>query len=262
MNLELNNKIVLITGGSQGIGKATALSMVKENAKTIICARDINELKNAQNEIKNLTNKTIDIHITDVTKIHQIENLFKIIIEKHGKIDVLINNAGRSAGDDFENVTDNQWQEDLELKLFAAIRSSRIAIKYMKKQNSGRIINVTNLGGKAPGYSSVPTSVSRSAGIALTKALSKDSAKYNILVNTVCIGLIKSAQHEKRWVKDHENSNISLEEWYLELGKDVPLKRVGESSEAADVITFLASKRASYISGVAINIDGGLSPVV
>lgn len=262
MNLELNNKIVLITGGSQGIGKATALSMAKEGAKTIICARDINELKNAQNEIKNLTNKTIDIYTTDVTKTHQIENLFKIIIEKHGTIDVLINNAGRSAGDDFENVTDDQWQEDLELKLFAAIRSSRIAIKYMKKQNSGRIINVTNLGGKAPGYSSVPTSVSRSAGIALTKALSKDSAKYNILVNTVCIGLIKSAQHEKRWAKDHKNSNTSLEEWYSELGKDVPLKRVGESSEAADVITFLASERASYISGVAINIDGGLSPVV
>ena len=262
MNLELNNKIVLITGGSQGIGKATALSMVKEDAKTIICARDINELKNAQNEIKNLTNKTIDIHITDVTKIHQIENLFKIIIEKHGKIDVLINNAGRSAGDDFENVTDNQWQEDLELKLFAAIRSSRIAIKYMKKQNSGRIINVTNLGGKAPGYSSVPTSVSRAAGIALTKALSKDSAKYNILVNTVCIGLIKSSQHEKRWANDPKNSNVSLAKWYSDLGKDVPLKRVGESSEAGDVITFLASERASYISGIAINIDGGLSPVV
>ena len=90
MNLELNNKIVLITGGSQGIGKATALSMAKEGAKTIICARDINELKNAQNEIKNLTNKTIDIYTTDVTKTHQIENLFKIIIEKHGTIDVLI----------------------------------------------------------------------------------------------------------------------------------------------------------------------------
>ena len=262
MNLGLNNKIVLITGGSQGIGKATALSMTKEGAKTIICARNINELKNAQNEIKNLTNKTIDIYGTDVTKINEIENLFKNIIDKHEGIDILINNAGRSAGGDFENVTDDQWKEDLELKLFAAIRTSRIAIKYMKKQNSGRIINVTNLGGKAPGYSSVPTSVSRSAGIALTKAMSKDSAKYNILVNTVCIGLIKSSQHKKRWEKEAISTNISLEDWYSNLGKDVPLGRVGESSEAADVITFLASEKASYISGVAINIDGGLSPVV
>ena len=256
--IDLKNLNIILTGGTGVIGNAIIDKLISAGAHVIATGTNEEKLKIIQDKHKELD--VMKFNLSDHGGIDKfVEDCSKNF---SNKIDVLINNAGRSAGDDFENVTDNQWQEDLELKLFAAIRSSRIAIKYMKKQNSGRIINVTNLGGKAPGYSSVPTSVSRSAGIALTKALSKDSAKYNILVNTVCIGLIKSAQHEKRWIKDHENSNISLEEWYLELGKDVPLKRVGESSEAADVITFLASKRASYISGVAINIDGGLSPVV
>ena len=149
------------------------------------------------------------------------------------------------------------------MKLFAAIRCSRLAIPHMKAQGGGRIINVTNLGGKAPGARSVPTSVSRAAGIALTKALSKDYAADNILVNTVCIGLIKSGQNDRRWERERgQNPGLTRDQYYAEVGKDLPLGRVGETEEAGDVIAFLASERASYLTGVAINIDGGVSSVV
>ena len=134
----------------------------------------------------------------------------------------------------------------------------------MKGQGWGRVVNVTNLGAKAPGARSVPTSVSRAAGVALTKALSKEYAPDNILVNTVCIGSIKSGQHEKRYEQLRaENPDLTLDQFYGQMAErgPVPLGRVGEALEAADVITFLASERASYITGVAVNIDGGTSPV-
>ena len=133
----------------------------------------------------------------------------------------------------------------------------------MKSQGGGRIINITTPGGKAPAAGSVPTSVSRAAGIALTKEMSKDYAKDNILVNTVCIGLIKSMQHERRWETANEkDSSLTLDAWYEDMGKRVPLGRVGETREAGDLITFLVSDRAAFITGVSVNIDGGASPVV
>ena len=192
-----------------------------------------------------------------------VKSLFDKIIATHGRIDILVNNAGTSAAGYFQYVTDETWQADLDLKLFGAIRCSRMAIPHMKAQGGGRIINITTPSGKTPGPSSVPTSVSRAAGIALTKALSKDYAPDNILVNTVCIGLIKSVQHERRWQQQHaQDPDLTLDQWYAEMGKSVPMGRVGEAQEAGDLIAFLASERASYITGTSINIDGGTSTVV
>ncbi|MET0795716.1 MAG: SDR family oxidoreductase, partial [Polyangiaceae bacterium] len=129
---------------------------------------------------------------------------------------------------------------------------------HLKQSGAGRIVNVTTPGGKTPGGKSLPTSVSRAAGIALTKALSKDLAEYRILVNTVCVGLIKSAQHERR----ARELGVELEQFYVDLGKNVPLGRVGEAEEVANVIVFLASAAGGYVTGASINIDGGTSGAV
>ena len=132
----------------------------------------------------------------------------------------------------------------------------------MRKIGSGRIINVTAISGKTPGKSSLPTSVTRAAGIALTKAMSKDLAAYNILVNTVCIGVIKSGQQSDGFTKQIEtDKDLTIQEYYnqIAINRAVPLGRVGESEEAGDVIAFLASERASYLTGISINIDGGIS---
>ena len=263
MDLGLNGKVALVTGGSEGIGKAAARSMAAEGASVVICARRTDVLEKAADDIRQATGGEVMAVPADVSQPDQLQGLFDKIMTTYGRIDIVVNNAGTSAAGYFEEVTDDAWQTDLDVKLFAAIRCSRMAIPHMKAQGGGRIINVTNLGGKAPGPRSVPTSVSRAAGIALTKALSKDYATDNILVNTVCIGLIKSGQHERRWQREHaENPGLTLDRWYADMGRGVPLGRVGEDAEAGEVIAFLASDRASYITGVAINIDGGTSTVV
>ena len=223
MDLGLTGKVAIVTGGSEGIGKAAAWRMAAEGARVVICARRPDVLEDVAAEIKAATNGDVTPIQADVRQRDQIEGMFERVIDAHGRVDILVNNAGTSAGGYFGDATDEAWQADLDLKLFAAIRCSRLAIPHMKAAGGGRIINVTNLGGKAPGPNSVPTSVSRAAGIALTKAMSKDYARDNILVNTVCIGLIKSGQHERRWRDEH--ADLTLEEFYATRGKTIPLGR-------------------------------------
>ncbi len=264
MNLGLDGKVALVTGGSEGIGKATAARLAAEGARVAICARRKDVLGSAAEEIRAAGGGRDVLAVPcDVTQDAHIRALFDRIGDTYGRLDVLVNNAGTSAAGPFEDVSDEAWKVDLDLKLFGTIRCSRLAIPLMKAQGGGRIINVTAVAGKAPGAGTAPTSISRAAGIALTKALSKDHARDNILVNTVCIGLIKSAQIERAWQREAEgNPALTLDRWYEQRGSAIPIGRVGETVEAANVIVFLASEAASYVTGVAINIDGGTSAVV
>ena len=157
-------------------------------------------------------------------------------------------------------MSDEAWYDDLDLKLMGAVRCARLVIPHMKNNGSGRIINITHPGGKQPSAGSCPTSVSRAAGIALTKALSKELLPHNILVNTVCLTSIKSAQGERAWKA--AGSPGTLEEYWEERGAEHPLGRLGEPSEVGHLVAFLVSECASFITGTAINIDGGLSAVV
>ena len=263
MDLGLAGKAAVITGGSEGIGKAAAASLAREGAKVVICARRADVLESAADDIRRSTDGEVLPVQADVTDPRQIEDLFARTIAEYGRLDILVNNAGVSAGGPFGDTTDDAWQTDLDLKLFGAIRCSRLAIPHMLKAGGGRIINVTAVGGKTPGAASVPTSVSRAAGIALTKAMSQEYAPRSILVNTVCMGLLKSGQHDRLWRQARETDpGLSRDDFYAEWGKSVPLGRIGEAEEAGDMIAFLASDRAGYITGTAINIDGGMSAVV
>ena len=265
MDLGLKGKVAIVTGGSNGIGKATAVSLAQEGASVVICARGKDGLDQAAREISAKNEGAVLSIQGDVGIPGDIERVVDTTLEHFGKIDILVNNAGQSSAGPFESITEDDWQADFNLKLWSAIRFARAVIPHMRAAGGGRIINVTNLGAKAPGLSSVPTSVSRAAGVAVTKAMSKDLAKDNILVNTVCIGLIKSGQHERRYQQAKaQNPALTLEEHYTQsaMRREVPLGRVGEAKEAGEVIAFLASERASYLSGIAVNIDGGASPVV
>jgi NAD(P)-dependent dehydrogenase (short-subunit alcohol dehydrogenase family) len=177
-----------------------------------------------------------------------------------GKVDILINNAGTSQRGPFLKVDDALWQHDLDLKLFAAIRLARLALPGMQERNWGRIINVLNIGAKAPPGEGAPTAVSRAAGMALTKVLANEAAKHNVLVNALLVGIIESDQ----WVRRHaqEQRNITWEEWKAEMGKPVPLGRLGKAEEFAAMALFLCSDHGGYVTGTAINVDGGRSPVV
>ena len=177
-----------------------------------------------------------------------------------GKVDIFVNNAGQSTRGPSETITDEMWQSDLDLKLFAQIRFCRILMPQMKQRKWGRIISVLNIGAKAPGADSAPTSVSRAAQMAFTKALSQEGAPHNVLVNSLHVGVIVSDQIKRRF--DRERPNVSFEQYVAEAGRGVPMGRMGKAEEFANVATFLASDAAGYVTGCAINVDGGRSPVV
>jgi len=257
----LAGKVAIVTGGSEGIGKATARLLYQQRAHVVICARRPDVLNAAAQEIEaSGAGGRILAVPADVTRPEDIQRVVDTTVETFGGIDILVNNAGTAMRGPFLEQTDERIAEDLDLKLFAAIRFSRLAIPWMIRRGGGRIVNVTSVGGKNPGAQSLPTNVTRAAGIALTKVLSKEFAKDNILVNTVCIGKIKSAQQDRMWQKNRPD--LSRDEYYKLMAKDIPLGRYGEPEEAARVIVFLVSDLASYVTGCAINVDGGLSPSV
>lgn len=257
MELGLKGKVAVVTGGSEGIGKATAVRLALEGAKVAICARRAEPLEKVANEIRSQGGEAY-AHATDMSKAADIERFIRAVIDRYKRIDILVNNAGSSIRGPFEQVADEMWQQDLELKVFGAIRASRLVVPHMKQHGGGRIINISTIAGKQPGPASGPTSVSRAAGLALTKALSKEFAANNILVNAVCIGKIKSGQHERRIARE----KLSPEQYYAKVSEEIPLGRVGEAMEVANVIAFLASDAASYVTGSSIHLDGGMSVVI
>jgi len=254
VELGLKGKVAAITGGTEGIGRATALRLAREGAKVAICARGQEKLDNTAAELKKAGAEVLAVS-ADMSKAADVERFMKAVIERFGRVDILVNNAGTSARGKFLEIEDKTWSSDIELKVFGAIRCTRLAVPHMKKNGGGSILNITISSAKQPGAESYPTSVSRAAGLALTKALSKEYAADNIRVNTVCIGKIKSGQHERRYTREGKKA----EDYYRETSKDIPLGRVGEADEVANVITFLVSDAASYVTGTSVNLDGGIS---
>ena len=257
MDLHLKGRVALVTGGSQGIGKAVAAMLAQEGASVVIAARGTELLEKVAAEVRASGGK-IHAVAADVSQAADCERLVAETIKTFGRLDILVNNAGTSATGELESVTDEAWQADFNLKLFAAIRLARLVVPGMRQHGWGRIINMTNIGAKQPRAKSMPTTVTRAAGLAFTKAMSKEFAASNILVNTVCIGLIKAGQHERKAAR----AGVPVDQMYEAMGKDIPLGRVGRAEEVASVVAFLASDAASYVTGSSINLDGGASAVM
>lgn len=259
MELGLNGKTAIITGGSKGIGLHTALIMAAEGANIVIAARGLEALEEAERRIKEQTGHEPLAIVADVTSDSDVAYTVIKAVERFGGIDILVNNAGTASAAPFEKVEPAVWRDDLDLKLFGALRFAQAALPHLKKQG-GAIVNITAIAAKAPGASSLPSSVSRAAGAALTKAMSKDLAADGIRVNTVCIGNIRSDQIEARWKREAPGS--TWEQYSRDPKHNIPLGRFGDAEEAARVIAFLASDAASYVTGTAINVDGGVSPAL
>lgn len=257
MELGMHGKVAAVTGGSEGIGRATALRFAQEGAKVAICARRPEVLNAFADELRKNGGEVLAV-VADAAKPGEAERFIEETVKRFGRIDIVVNNAGGTGQSPFEKVDDKEWQQDIDVKVFAHIRTARAAIPHMKKQGGGRIINLNMVGAKQPFAGSFPTTISRAAGLALAKALSKEYAPYNILVNVVAVGKIKSKQQERRAAR----TGVSIAEHYEKTGKTVPLGRMGEAEEVASVIAFLASDAASYVTGCCINVDGGLSGVL
>ena len=260
MEIGLDGRTAVITGGSKGLGLAIATKFAAAGADVAILARRRDALEEAKRTIEATAKGRVAAFACDVARAGDIRTAYDSVMGAFGKIDIVVNHAGASQTGKFVDISDEVWQADLDLKLFAQIRFCRILMPQMKARKWGRIISVLNIGAKAPGADSAPTSVSRAAQMALTKAMSMEGAPHNVLVNSLHVGVIVSDQIKRRF--DRERPNVSFEQYVAEAGKSVPMGRMGRAEEFANVATFLASDAAGYVTGCAINVDGGRSPVV
>ncbi|MBI3198329.1 MAG: SDR family oxidoreductase [Rhodospirillales bacterium] len=264
MDVRMDGRVAVITGASTGLGLAMAKEFAASGGSVALLARKADALSAAKAEVAKAAGKAntkIEAYSCDVSKAAPIADTIKNVVADYGKDDILVNNAGISHAKPFDTVTDEDWQGDLDLKLFAAIRLARLVLPGMRERKWGRIVNVLNIGAKAPAADSTPTSVSRAAGLALTKALSKENAPHGVLVNAMLVGLIESDQ----WVRRHKaaGKDETFEQFTAAMAKGrIPLGRMGKAEEFARMACFLCSDAGSFVTGVAINVDGGASPVV
>ncbi len=258
MELELAGKVALITGGTDGLGLALATRLAAEGASVAVCGRDEERLAAARNSIEDAGGDVLAVR-ADVVQAADIESFVDAAVGRWGRIDGVVHNAGRASAGAIDAVDDATWEGDFQLKLMAAVRLTRLALPQLRASR-GAVLFTLALAAKAPGPASEPSSVNRAAGMALMKALSKELAPDGIRVNAVLIGLIESGQ----WVRAASSSGLTTEEFYARFSRDagIPLGRFGRSEEFADLGCFLLSSRASYLTGTAINLDGGMSPAV
>jgi NAD(P)-dependent dehydrogenase (short-subunit alcohol dehydrogenase family) len=257
MDLELAGKVVLITGGSDGLGLALAAQLAAEGASVAICGRDEARLRGAESRLQAAGGDVLAVR-ADVSMARDLAAFADAAVARWGRIDGVVHNAGRAAAGPIESIDDGAWESDIQLKLMAAVRLTRLTLPHLRARG-GVVLFTLAMAAKAPGAASEPSSVTRAAGMALMKALSKELAPDGIRVNAVLIGLIESGQWARRASSDRE-----LEEFYGRFAKDasIPLGRFGRAEEYADLGCYLLSARASYLTGSAINLDGGLSPAV
>ncbi len=256
MDLGLKGRKALVTGGSKGIGRAIAFELAGEGADLAICARGARDLDDTAATLREETGVDVFAGAADVTDANEIRAFVEQAAAALGGLDILVNNAGSALPGTFEDVEEVRWRADLDVKLFAAMRCVRAALPYLKQSTQARIININSIVGRqiAPEY--IANSTDRAACLAFSKGLADNLAKYGVLVNSVNPGNVKS----QAWgsTLDYFAPDAELEEYYAQASRETPLGRVGEADEIAAVVTFLASKRASYITGASIDVDGGL----
>jgi NAD(P)-dependent dehydrogenase (short-subunit alcohol dehydrogenase family) len=260
MDIRLDGRSAIITGGSKGLGLAMAQRFVESGANVAILSRGQAALDQAVEQLRQSAQGKVEGIVCDVAKPDDTSAAVEAAMRAFGKVDILVNNAGESRLGAFETITDEMWSDDIEQKLMGAIRMTRLVWGGMKAQNWGRVINVLSINAKHQRAGGAPTTVSRAAGLALTKVLAAEGAPHNVLVNALMVGSIVSDQIVRRHAK--RTDGASLEEAIAEVGKDIPLGRMGEAGEFANVACFLASDAASYVTGVAIPVDGGKAPFI
>ena len=255
MDLGVKNKAFVISGGTDGLGLGLAQLLIAEGADVAVCGRDPERLAQAQATLGE------DAHCfqADVTNVQQLEEFLTSSYERFGRIDGLVNNAGRASSLRVVDATDQDWTEDFELKVLAAVRTARFCAKFLE-ETKGSVLNILAVSARTPGAGSTPTSANRAAGLALTKALSQEFGPLGVRVNALLIGLIRSGQ----WQRRAESAGLELEDFYAKASSAnaISLGRFGAAEEFANVAAFLLSPLASYVTGVGISVDGGLSPTI
>lgn len=259
MDLGLKDKVAVIMGGTSGVGLKAAEIFLQEGAKVAVCGRSQDRLDEAVDHLLKFgTSDSIFAKTCDVTAKQDVTEFIDGTAEQFGGVDILVNAAGQSVMGYFFDITDEQWEQQIQLKYFAIIYAVRAAYPHLVKRGGGRIVNINATLSKEPERHMVATAATRAGLMNLSKTLSHELAMDNILVNSVSLGLIRTDQWERR--RKLNAPDMDPEEYYADLAKkrNIPLGRVGEAEEVANVIVFLASKKASYVSGSTIETAGAL----
>jgi 3-oxoacyl-[acyl-carrier protein] reductase len=258
MDLGLKDKIAVIGGASKGIGKATALGFAREGAKVVICARDPSLLQEAAEEIRQETGTDVLPVSGDLSQAEAAERLIDETVKRFGTVHVLVANTGGPPLGGFAKMSDADWEHAFALNFLSTVRLIRKVLPHMERQKWGRIVSVMSMSVKEPIDGLILSNGVRPAVVGMAKTLSREVGKHNITINTVLPGRILTDRLKSGISARAQALGKSFEQALAESALDVPLGRIGDPKEMANVIVFLASEAASYVNGVSMQVDGGL----
>ena len=259
MDLGLKHKVALVGASSKGLGKAIALGLAEEDAKVTICARDSDTLEETAAEIREKTGAAVLAVPADVSQPEQVSELIAKTIDRFDGIDILVSNAGGPRAGRFADLSPEDYQTALHLNLLSTINLCRGVVPSMKARGGGRIINLTSISVKQPVDGLMLSNMARTGVIGFAKTLASELAPDNILINNVCPGVIFTDRIKQLATVRAEEAGITYEDALANMTQDIPLGRIGDPKEFANLVVFLASDRASYITGTTIQVDGGMA---
>ena len=259
MNLNLKNKNAIVCASSQGLGKAAAIDLAMEGVNLAICSRDQKKIDKAKKEIMMKTDQNIKILSLEVNldSPEEINAFYKEVERNLGSVDILVNNTGGPPPSSFDQISDEDWLNAFNSTMMSSIRLTRAVLPNMKENNWGRIINISSVSVKTPVNGLFLSNSLRMGVLGWAKALADELAAYGVTVNTVCPGYTRTERVEAILESQSSSSGLSKEEIEKTIAGNIPMKRVGEPEDLAGLITFLASEKANYMTGLAVQVDGG-----
>jgi 3-oxoacyl-[acyl-carrier protein] reductase len=257
MELGLQNKVAVVTGGSKGIGRAVALGLAAEGARVAVVAREAGALDKTAAECRDRSRRDAVAVSADLSRLEEVERVVREVKDRFGRIDVLINNAGAIRGGNFLDIPDAQWGHDWNLKLHGYIRMARAVFPIMQAQGGGRICNIVGAAGRNPSPNYLTGGAANAALINFTKGLADLGAPSQILVTAVSPAATATERWDSMIAQQAASTGRSVEELRAEAASSYKLGRIATSEDIADIVCFLVSARASFITGICVTVDGG-----